>query len=90
MPHFTKGKRGLSTLDGTIILPEKYTDIVLKDEFIIASYRTEGNWDVRDELFLIDGTPVFDDLYRRVYIDGDNLTRETPLGLEYYRIAHKE
>jgi len=82
----TKGKRGVSTLDGTVILPEKYTDIVLKDEFIIASYRTEGNWNVRDELFLIDGTPVFDDLYRRVYIDGDTLTRETPLGREHYRI----
>jgi len=52
----TKGKRGLSTLDGTIILPEKYTDIELKDDFIIASYCTEGNRNVRDELFLIDGT----------------------------------
>lgn len=86
----TKGKRGLSTLDGSIILPEKYTDIVLKDEFIIASYRTEGNWNVRDELFLIDGTPIFDDLYRKVYVDGDKLTRETPFGLEHYRITHKK
>jgi hypothetical protein len=82
----TKGKRGLSTLEGTIILPERYTDIVLKDEFIIASYRTEGKWDVRDELFLLDGTLVFDDLYRRVHINEDSLTRETPFGLEYYKI----
>lgn len=73
----------------TIILPEKYTDILLKDEFIIASYRTEGNWDVRDELFLIDGTPVFDDLYRDVHINGETLTRETPFGKEYYRIKRR-
>ena len=86
----TKGKRGLSSRDGTIILPAQYTDIVLKDKFIIASYRTDGNWDVQDELFFIDGTPIFDDLYRKVYVDGDKLTRETPFGLEHYRITHKK
>ena len=64
-------------------------DIVLKDEFIIASCRTEGNWHVRDELFLIDGTPVFDDLYRGVFIDDETLMRETPFGREYYRIKRR-
>ncbi len=83
----TKGKRGLSKCDGTVILPEKYTDITVTEDFIIASCKTDANWDIRDELYLTDGTPVFDDLYRRVCIKGEILTRETPLGLEYYRIT---
>ena len=83
----TKGKFGLSTRNGKVMLAEKYRDITLKDDFIIASYRNDANWDIIDELYLLDGTPVFTDTYRRVSIDGDKLTRETPLGLEHYRIV---
>ena len=71
----------------TVMLAEKYRDITIKDDFIIASYRNDANWDIIDELYLLDGTPVFTDIYRRVSIDGDKLTRETPLGLEHYRIV---
>ncbi len=85
----TKGKFGLSTRDGKIILPERYRGITIKDDFIIASYRNDANWDIIDGLYLLDGTPVFTDTYRRVSIDGDKLTRETPLGVEYYRITKK-
>lgn len=83
----TKRKFGLSTREGKVMLAEKYRDITIKDDFIIASYRNDANWDIIDELYLLDGTPVFTDTYRRVSIDGDKLTRETPLGLEHYRIV---
>lgn len=85
-----KGKYGLSKTDGTFILPERYSDIIIKDEFIIASHKIIGNHKVRDRLFLLDGTEVFDDLYRNVHIEDDILTRETPFGTERYHITrHK-
>ena len=71
------------------MLAEKYRDITIKGDFIISSYRNDTNWDIIDELYLLDGTPVFTDTYRRVSIDGDKLTRETHLGLEHYRIVRK-
>jgi len=39
---------------------------------------------------LLTGPPVFEDLYRNIRIKGDILIRETPLGLEHYRIINKE
>ena len=84
-----KGKFGLTTRDGKIMLPERYREIIIKDDFIIASYKNDTNWSIISELYLLDGTPVFTDTYRKVYIDGDKLTRETPLGLEHYRIVRK-
>lgn len=84
-----KSKYGLSKLDGTILLEEKYTDITIDDGFIIASLRTQANWSVRDEIFYMDGTPVFKDIYRRVNIHNGELTRETPFGIEHYRVECK-
>ncbi len=81
-----KGKRGLSTVDGKVILQEKYTDVIMQDDFVIGTYCTEGGWEVRCELCLTDGTLVFDDVYRKVKISGNELTRETPRGVEHYRI----
>lgn len=85
----TKGKRGLSTVAGKVILPERYGDIRLKEGFIIAS-RGDDRWrSERDAVFLLDGTPVFEDLCRCVHIDGSLLTRETPAGEEFYHIQRK-
>lgn len=85
----TKGKFGLTTRDGKIMLPERYREIIIKDDFIIASYKNDTNWSIISELYLLDGTPVFTDIFRKLYIDGNSLTRETPNGLEYYRIIKK-
>ena len=85
----TKGKFGLTTRDGKIMLPERYREIIIKDDFIIASYKNDTNWSIISELYLLDGTPVFTDTFRKLYIDGNSLTRETPNGLEYYRIIKK-
>jgi len=85
----TKGKYGLSTLDGRVILPEKYSKISVKNEFVIASENRNGNWNVSSKLFLTDGTPVFDDLCRDISIGGDRLSRKTVFGIEYYRIKRK-
>ena len=84
-----KGKYGVTTRDGKVLLPEKYQRITIEKDFIIATYNNENNWNVIDELYTLDGTPVFTDTYRRVCIDGDKFTRETPFGLEHYKIAHK-
>ena len=62
---------------------------IIKDDFIIASYKNDTNWSIISELYLLDGTPVFTDIFRKLYIDGNSLTRETPNGLEYYRIIKK-
>jgi hypothetical protein len=85
----TKGKFGLSARDGKVILPERYRDITIKDDFIIASRRNDANWNIIDELYLLDGTPVFTDVYRKISINGDQVTRETPRGVEHYRIVRK-
>ncbi len=85
----TKGKFGLTTRDGKVILPERYREIIIKDDFIIASYKNDTNWSIISELYLLDGTPVFMDTFRKLYINGNSLTRETPDGLEYYRIVKK-
>ena len=81
-----KGNYGVTTRDGKTILPEKYRGITIKNDFIIASCENDNSWNLIDELYTLDGTPIFSDIYRRVYIDGDKLTRETPLGIEHYRI----
>ena len=81
-----KGNYGVTTRDGKTILPEKYRGITIKNDFIIASCENDNSWNLIDELYTLDGTPLFSDIYRRVYINGDKLTRETPLGIEHYRI----
>ncbi len=84
-----KGKFGLATRDGKDMLPQRYRQITIEEDFIIASYRNDANWDIVDELYTLDGTPVFTDIYRRVNINGDWVTRETPLGVEHFRIIRK-
>lgn len=85
----TKGKLGLTTRDGKVMLPECYHQITVKEDFIIASYKTDTNDDIIDQLYTLDGTSVFKDKYRGVLFDGDKLTRQTPLGVEHYRITKK-
>lgn len=85
----TKGKYGLATRDGKELLPECYQGITITDSFIIASNKNDHNWSITDELYLLDGTPVFKDTCRRIYIKENSLTRETPLGVEHYRIVKK-
>ena len=81
-----KGNYGLVTLDGKEILPQKYSDITIKDGFIIARIQTRGNWTVRDELYLEDGTLILDGIYRKVSIKNNTLSLETPAGQEFYQI----
>ena len=85
-----KGKYGVTTRDGKTILSENYRGITIKNDFIIALCEKDGSWEVIDELYTLDGTPIFTDIYRRVYIDGDKLTRETPFGIEHYKIIRKD
>lgn len=85
-----KGRQGVFSQDGTEILPCKYRSISISDGFIIASHGSEGNSRLRDELYLTDGTLVFNDIYRNVNIKDGILTRNTPLGKEYYYVEKTE
>ena len=81
---------GLTTRDGKIILSEKYSEITISDDFIIASYRNDTNCCIIDELYLLDGTPVFNDVCRKICFNEDMLMREAPYGCEVYRISRKK
>jgi hypothetical protein len=79
--------KGLSKTDGTVILPEIYTDIYLHGELVIASLRTSANWCIRDTLFTLDGVLLMEGPYRRMHLGDDNiLDVETPQGKQYYKI----
>ncbi len=80
--------KGLSRTDGTVILPEIYTDIYLRGDLVIASLRTSTNWCIKDTLFTIDGVLLMEGPYRRMHIGDDGmLDVETPQGKRYYKIS---
>lgn len=81
-------KLGVSTLDGRIIVPEEYTEIVARDNFIIASKRISGNWCIRAALYAYDGTPILSGPYREMLYHSDSrqLTAQTPYGIEHFEV----
>ncbi len=85
-------KLGVSTLDGRIIVPEEYTEIAAKDNFIIASNRISGNWCICDTLYAYDGTPILSGPYRKMlyHSDSQQLTAETPYGIEHFGVIGGE
>lgn len=85
----SKKLKGLSSVDGRVILPQVFSDITIKGDFVIGSQQTDGNWRVCDTLFFIDGTPVLSGPYRNIHLDHNTITAETPLGKEHYEIIRK-
>lgn len=85
----SKKIHGLSRVDGTVILPDKYTEIYLHGCFAIASERTDTNWCIRDSLFTTEGTLVLEGLLRSMHIDSKKhrINVETPNGLEFFEIV---
>ena len=81
-------KLGVSTLDGRIIVPQEYTEITARDNFIIASNRISGNWCICDTLYAYDGTPILSGPYRKMlyHSDSQQLTAETPYGIEHLAV----
>lgn len=84
----SKKIHGLSRVDGTIILPDKYAEIYLHGCLAIASERTDANWCIRDSLFTTEGTLVLEGLLRSMHIDSKKyrMNVETPYGLEFFEI----
>ena len=85
-------KLGVSTLDGRIVVPEEYTEIAARDNFIIASNRISGNWCICDTLYAYDGTPILSGPYRKMlyHSDSQQLTAETPYGIEHFQVIGGE
>jgi hypothetical protein len=85
-------KLGVSTLDGRIVVPEEYTEIAARDNFIIASNRISGNWCICDTLYAYDGTPILSGPYRKMLYHSDSrqLTAETPYGIEHFQVIGGE
>ena len=82
----SKGKYGLTTKDGKRLLEDCYSAITIQDEFIIAEKRKQGNWDYSAELYLKDGTKLFEDISRDIHIRDNTIVRDMPFGKEYYQI----
>ncbi|MEA5143534.1 MAG: WG repeat-containing protein [Oscillibacter sp.] len=78
--------KGLATVAGEEILPQKYSEISVHDDFIIASERTDANWCICDTLFDFSGKPILKGAYRHMYYDKNDqtLTVETPYGTELF------
>ncbi len=82
--------KGWSRTDGTVILPEKYTEIYLHGNLLIASWRTDANWCIKDTLFTIDGNVLMEGPYRNMHLGDDGmLDAETPQGKQFFRIIRK-
>ena len=78
--------KGLATVAGEEILPQKYSEISVHDDFIIASERTDTNWCICDTLYDFGGKPILKGAYRHMYYDKNDqtLTVETPYGTELF------
>lgn len=85
-----KGAYGVSDTSGKIILPQKYDDIVLKDDFIIAVTKKDSGWHLSDELYNLKGDRIFRDISRRICVEKGFITRETPLGEEKIIFCRKQ
>ncbi len=82
-----EGRYGLTTKDGKRILEEKYTEISIEGDFIIAGKKVYFVENYSGELYFKDGTKVFEDLSRNIAIHDKTISRETPFGREYYQIG---
>ncbi len=80
--------KGLRSLSGEMIIPEKYSDLYYKDPFLVAVERTEGNWRVKETLLLLSGKTVLEGLIKDINIDKSSnyITVKTPLGEEVLQI----
>ncbi|MBQ7624808.1 MAG: WG repeat-containing protein, partial [Clostridia bacterium] len=79
---------GLSKTDGTVILPEIYSNISFHGGLVIASSWTDTKHSIKDALFTIDGVLLMEGRYRRMRIGDDGiLEAETPQGKYYYLIT---
>lgn len=80
---------GLSTVDGKQILDNKYEGIEMCGDFVKATRKMVGyHWN--DDLFLKDGTKIFDEPSRSISVYTNVITRESAYGKEYYRIIKKD
>lgn len=82
--------QGLSKVDGTIILPTKFSSVSMHEKLVIASKRTDSNWCICDSLFTAEGVCLLEGPYRHISIDEKNgiLTFETPIGLQFCKITY--
>ncbi len=79
---------GLSTLDGIEILPPIYSEIKAVGDLLIVSQRTDTNWCICDSLYGIDGRPILKGTYRRMRINRNVLSADTPYGCVEYLIEY--
>lgn len=79
---------GLSRVSGELLVPERYSDIKVRDGFVIASEKVSGGFDVKDTLYAIDGEIALEGHYRNMRLIPENhtLSFESPYGIEYCRI----
>lgn len=79
-------EKGLAFVDGREILPPRYAEIMVYDNFVVASERTERNWCIRDTMTAFDGTPILKGLYRRIEYDRERgeVYAETPSGKVFF------
>lgn len=75
------GAKGVSSKNGDVILPQRYTHVSISDGFIEAT--SHGGI---QELYLADGTPVLSGLYRKIRVNGNIITADTPQGEVRFRI----
>ena len=82
---------GISKLDGTVVIPPLYTEVIKCDGFYIASIRKKGNQGLKDTLYSTQGEILLEGNIRDMHYDSENhiLTYETPLGKEYLRVIAK-
>lgn len=84
-----KGQYGLTTIDGKELLEEKYTEIKIDGVFVYAFQKSNAGKHIVDELFLTDGTKVFNGLSKNIEVSDTIITRETPSGKEFYKIVRQ-
>ena len=82
-------KKGFATVGGREILPEKYSEINVYKDFLIASERNDCNWCIRDTLFDYEGRQLLPGPYRNICFDKDTgeMSARTPFGRECFELA---
>lgn len=93
--YFVTGKRnqyGFSSIGGREILPPRYSELSIYDDFLIASERTDANWTIRDTLFDYNGTPLLPGCYRNMSFDKKRnvLHAGTPFGTEHFLLVSSD
>ncbi len=74
---------GVKSTTGSIILPPKYKDITITEDFIIGTTSV-----YTQELYDRKGTRIFSDPCNMIHINKNRLSRETAFGKEVYAITH--